>query len=55
MVNSMNPVKTYTNAKTQKSDIINDNNNKAGIYLWINNINGKTYLGISINLKYKYK
>ena len=46
MLNSINPVKFYTNVKTQKSDIIDDNNNKAGIYLWVNDINGKLMLEV---------
>lgn len=52
IVNSIKPIKTYNNAKTQKSDIINDNKNKAGIYLWF--INGKTYVGSSVNLKNRF-
>lgn len=37
-------VSTHTDRPSQKSDIINNNKNKAGIYLWFNNINGKTYV-----------
>lgn len=54
IVNKIKPIKTYNNAKTQKSDIINNNKNKAGIYLWFNNINGKTYVGSSVNLKNRF-
>lgn len=40
----------YVNADTQKLSILSDNKGKAGVYLWINNINGKKYVGSSIRL-----
>lgn len=48
------PVKNYYNADTQKTVIVEENNYKAGIYRWVNNINGKTYVGSSINLKQRF-
>ena len=33
-----------------KDDILKDNNNQSGIYRWVNNLNGKTYVGSAINL-----
>jgi len=47
---NVKPVITYSNADTQKAQIIEDNRDKSGIYRWKNNINGKTYIGSSINL-----
>ena len=44
------PVLIYKNADTLKKDVISDNRGKSGIYRWINNINGKCYVGSSIDL-----
>jgi hypothetical protein len=44
------PVIIYANADTQKLQILKENKARSGIYLWKNNINGKTYIGSSINL-----
>ena len=47
----------YYNADTDKVNIFADNRKKIGIYRWINNLNGKTYIGSSSNLSerfYKY-
>jgi hypothetical protein len=35
----------YVNADQDKVNIFADNRNKTGIYRWINNINGNTYVG----------
>jgi len=51
------PLIIYFNVKTEKSKILKDNKNKAGVYRWVNLINNKTYIGSSINLSsrfYKY-
>lgn len=40
----------YTNPKEQKQSIVLDNKLKSGVYRWTNKINGKTYIGSSINL-----
>ena len=40
--NSMIPIIIYKDIKNQKSIILKDNKNKAGIYRWINLINSKT-------------
>jgi len=50
LLSSIVPIKIYSNADTMKQDIIKDNNKKAGIYRWINNETGNTYVGSSINL-----
>ena len=43
--NKINPVISYPNTDIYKQKIINDNKNKPGIYRWVNNINGKSYIG----------
>jgi len=40
----------YHNADTCKAQILSENRNKSGIYKWTNLINGKQYIGSSINL-----
>lgn len=44
------PAITYPDAFLNRSVILNDNINKAGIYCWVNKVNGKTYIGSSVNL-----
>jgi len=41
------PVKVYQNGKLQKSQILQENKNKSGIYRWTNLLNGKSYIGSS--------
>jgi len=51
------PVKIYSNSETQKSLILKDNKDKQGVYRWVNLVNGKTYVGSSVNIRnrmYKY-
>jgi group I intron endonuclease len=44
-----------------KTKIISENKNKSGVYRWVNNINGKTYIGSAVDLSnriiryYNYK
>jgi group I intron endonuclease len=40
----------YSNAEADKARIIADNKGKTGIYLWLNNINRKSYIGSAVNL-----
>lgn len=40
----------YANADTQKLGVLKDNKGKVGVYLWINNITGKKYVGSSVQL-----
>jgi len=42
------PVISYSNADIQKIAILNDN--RVGIYRWVNLITGKSYIGSSGNL-----
>lgn len=44
------PVKIYSNPDVNKTQIIEENRNKAGVYRWVNMINNKAYIGSSINL-----
>jgi len=48
------PVIIYTNADKNKSVICEENKNKSGVYMWINNINGKSHVGSSISLSNKF-
>lgn len=47
---SVVPVKFYSNADTQKLEILKENRGKCGIYRWVNQINGKSYVGSAVNL-----
>jgi hypothetical protein len=44
------PVFICINSEESRNKLIIDLYNKSGIYLWYNNINGKCYIGSSINL-----
>ena len=44
------PIKTYYNGEADKDQILKENKNKSGIYMWTNSINGKCYIGSSENL-----
>jgi group I intron endonuclease len=50
---SNKPAKVYLNSAKSKNLIYNENCSKSGVYLWYNNINGKYYVGSSINLKHR--
>lgn len=53
----INPVLKYSNADSDKLKILKEIKGKAGIYRWINNINGKSYVGSSVDLSkrlYRY-
>jgi predicted GIY-YIG superfamily endonuclease len=45
---SIIPVKSYSNVEANKDLILQENYNKAGIYRFINNINGKSYIGSAV-------
>lgn len=52
---SFTPLVIYSNADSMKEKIISDNVNKLGIYRWVNNISGKSYIGSSINLSKRFR
>ena len=45
------PVKSYPNSDTYKAQILSENKNKSGIYMFKNSINGKRYIGSSVDLR----
>jgi len=45
----------YNNADTCKDQILSENPNKSGIYMWTNSINGKRYIGSSDNLNRRFR
>ena len=50
---SIIPLIRYNNANLDKFIIYAENIGKSGIYRWVNNLNGKSYVGSSISLSYK--
>ena len=48
------PIKTYVNADIQKIEILKENKGKSGVYRWINQMNGKSYIGSSVNLYIRF-
>lgn len=49
------PVRTYSEAGTDKFLILEDNRGKVGIYRWVNNKTGKSYIGSSKNLSIRFR
>jgi group I intron endonuclease len=47
---SIVPIRSYLNPYKQKEEICRDNENKSGVYRWVNKINGKMYVGSSTSL-----
>ena len=48
------PEVCYNNPDTEKSLILNENRGKSGVYRWTNKINGKWYVGSSVNLSKRF-
>ena len=48
------PIKSYLNAEVDKVQILSDNKNKSGIYMFQKIINGKRYIGSSDNLNRRF-
>ena len=44
------PIKTYSNTEADKDQILSDNKNKSGIYMWTNLTNDKCYIGSAVDL-----
>ena len=49
-IKDLKPVKVYKSLKNDRVQILIDQKNKSGVYCLVNNINGHTYVGSSINL-----
>jgi len=49
------PAAIYPDAYFNKSIILKDNKNQAGIYRWVNKVNGKSYVGSSANLTVRFR
>ena len=47
---NLKPVKVYDSLKDDRIQILKDQKDKSGVYFLINNINGHTYVGSSINI-----
>jgi group I intron endonuclease len=47
---SLVPVREYQNMGVMKVEILKENKGKAGIYRFVNIVNGKSYVGSSVNL-----
>jgi len=48
------PVVTYSNAAADKSRVLTENKKKSGIYIWINLLNGKVYIGSALNISKRF-
>jgi hypothetical protein len=48
------PIKIYSNVEENKGKILKENKNKSGVYMFTNLINGKQYIGSSINLAERF-
>lgn len=46
----LTPVFVYSDLKTEKALILTDNKGKSGVYMWTNMVNGKIYVGSSVDL-----
>lgn len=44
------PLIAYSDSYLSKYNVLKDNKDKSGIYIWINRIDNKSYAGSSINL-----
>lgn len=46
----LTPVFVYSDLKKEKASILTDNKGKSGVYMWTNQVNGKIYIGSSVDL-----
>jgi group I intron endonuclease len=53
--NNFKPIKIYNNLKEDKAQILKNQKDKTGVYYLVNNLNGHTYVGSSINLSSRMK
>jgi group I intron endonuclease len=54
MTKDIKPAATYENPEIQKNQIYSENKGKSGIYRWINKLNGKSYIGSSVDLTNRF-
>lgn len=47
-------IKTYDNTDTQRLEILKENKEKSGVYLWYNKVNRKKYACYSVNLHKRF-
>lgn len=52
---SVTPIVVYANAASDKDKSIKENKNKCGVYWWKNLVNGKSYVGSSVNLSRRFR
>lgn len=55
MFSGLNPVIIYLDLLLEKSSILNQNKGKSGIYMFVNKVNGKRYVGSSLDLSKRFK
>lgn len=46
----LRPIFAYSDLKSEKTSILTENKGKSGIYMWTNKVNGKRYVGSSVDL-----
>lgn len=51
----LSPIKEYLNPDLQKKIIFSDNQDRSGVYCWVNKVNGKFYIGSSSNLNTRFR
>lgn len=44
----------FSNANTDKLEILKAGKDKSGLYMWTNNLTGKRYIGSSIDLRRRF-
>lgn len=49
------PAIIYDDADIYKLKAVNENKNRSGVYRWVNKVNGKSYVGSSVNLGRRFK
>lgn len=52
---TISPIISYSNADTLKLDILSQNKNKIGIYMWTNKVTNKSYIGSAKNISNRLK
>lgn len=48
---SITPIKSYSNAESMKTIILNENKDLSGIYQWVNNLDGMSNIGSAADLQ----